>query len=1189
MAILAASLFATQIGTARPSATRSKTIAAVWLLGIPWALSIPFARGACDSALSNRPALFEATVELSAEGKWQSEVTVPAAMEIVVIAREEGVDATLEASTSAQRIIRAATPIARAGTVHARLTADRAAALSLALLGKSASGSRGRVAIRVLSLGSPGQNDACVDIQRQLSAADAAYAAGQAVTKAQMPDGGVKVDARKSYRTAADGYLAVARKLDSLKQSLPLAQALHAAAAVLYDDLFDWEAARSWAETAADRYASADEPYGRARAQAIGAAALMEIALTLPASHAPGGVTMAGSLAQARRTLGSLAAFHATRHERLDQALAQNNIGLAYYYEGRNNEAIGAYRRALALFEQSGQDLWRKIALQNIALADYEIGRVTDAIAQYERVLQLISAGDDPALVAATLDNSARANWVGGNIDVALSEFSRALQIEHSMQNAREQARTLHSIGAVYESIGEYDLALDFDRQALALLTVQLDARGRTASLRSTANLLRALGHPGDALAMHDEALSLATTPITRAQIQLQRVRDLVALGRPAEAREQVASVLNDSAHNSAYIRAQARLERAKIDLAKDAAALPPAPPTARATALALHRTKPEADLRAAIAVFRSSDAPVDEFTAWMSLAGSQFQRGAETEALRSVDEALSLAEEVRLQSANPELRASLLRPLRPAFDLKIAILAHRYFDQTPAGRDTRSGDASREGIALRALATSESARSRVLRDFQRYNVNSAGVSPKLLEQRQAIYRELAERHFQLESRRDRVAESDARIVAIRSDIATLRAQLDSTEAQVNAAAAKQTAAHPELSLEKLQAIPQDTAIVEYWLGNEQALAWVLTREHLKMVDLGPAREIVKAARAFHSSLRGFGVVPITARLSDSEKLSSLVIQPVIDLIGTTRAVVTAPDDALHYVPFAALRAHGSFLVEQHDLATAPSIRMLLEADRGDHANPQPSAGMLLLADPVYGRDDARFQGQLNAMTRSQTGDEAVARPPSRDTRDADSGTPLPRLAGTAREAALIASLLPPGQVDRLEGFAASKERFLQSHPERYRYIHIASHATMNAEVPELSALLLSSYTAEGRPVDGKVLGADIMTLQLNADLVVLSACDTALGKNVAGEGLMGLRYVALARGAHSVVSSLWEVPDMAAANLMDGFYRSLMRSKVPIDVALSQAMRGMITGGQSDPALWAAFTATVADVPAHR
>jgi CHAT domain-containing protein len=233
----------------------------------------------------------------------------------------------------------------------------------------------------------------------------------------------------------------------------------------------------------------------------------------------------------------------------------------------------------------------------------------------------------------------------------------------------------------------------------------------------------------------------------------------------------------------------------------------------------------------------------------------------------------------------------------------------------------------------------------------------------------------------------------------------------------------------------------------------------------------------------------------------------------------------------------------------------------------------------LLLADPVYARDDTRFVAQ--SALRQQA-------PVSRDsssllTRGAGAGAQLSRLPGTAREAALIASLLPAGQVERLEGFAASKERFLHSHPERYRYIHIASHATVNADVPELSALLLSAYSIEGQPVDGRVLAADIMTLQLNADLVVLSACDTALGKSVAGEGLMGLRYVALARGARSVVSSLWEVPDVAATRLMDGFYRALMTSQVPVAASLSKAMRGVISSGLPDPAQWAAFTATTA------
>src|SRR5262249_44894276 len=147
-------------------------------------------------------------------------------------------------------------------------------------------------------------------------------------------------------------------------------------------------------------------------------------------------------------------------------------------------------------------------------------------------------------------------------------------------------------------------------------------------------------------------------------------------------------------------------------------------------------------------------------------------------------------------------------------------------------------------------------------------------------------------------------------------------------------------------------------------------------------------------------------------------------------------------------------------------------------------------------------------------------------------------GVHLPRLPGAAKEAAAIAALMPPDSIDRLDGFEANRERFLASRLNEYRLIHIASHATMDSEIPQASALILSTLNASGQPMDGRVLGADIMGLRLHADTVVLSACDTALGKNVAGEGLIGLQYAVLARGARSVISSLWPAIDQVTAEL---------------------------------------------------
>src|SRR5262249_913352 len=146
----------------------------------------------------------------------------------------------------------------------------------------------------------------------------------------------------------------------------------------------------------------------------------------------------------------------------------------------------------------------------------------------------------------------------------------------------------------------------------------------------------------------------------------------------------------------------------------------------------------------------------------------------------------------------------------------------------------------------------------------------------------------------------------------------------------------------------------------------------------------------------------------------------------------------------------------------------------------------------------------------------------------------------------------------------RMEGLTATRERFLGSSLSSYRFIHVASHAVADAEIPQLSALVLSTVDARGAPVDGEVLAADLVTIHLNPDTVGLSGCETALGKNVAGEGLMGLRYVMLARGARSVVSTFWPVLDQTSPDLMRRFYASRLDGHSSVVAALGTAMRSM-------------------------
>jgi len=159
--------------------------------------------------------------------------------------------------------------------------------------------------------------------------------------------------------------------------------------------------------------------------------------------------------------------------------------------------------------------------------------------------------------------------------------------------------------------------------------------------------------------------------------------------------------------------------------------------------------------------------------------------------------------------------------------------------------------------------------------------------------------------------------------------------------------------------------------------------------------------------------------------------------------------------------------------------------------------------------------------------------------------------------------------------IDRLDGFAASRDRFLTSGLDRYRLIHVASHATTDSEIPQASALILSTVNGSGKEIDGRVLAADFVGVRLRADTVVLSACDTALGKRVAGEGLIGLQYVVLARARGRLCPPCAAI-DQVTATVMVKFYSVLLKQHATVISAWSAASRAALEGPYADPGMWA-------------
>jgi CHAT domain-containing protein/Tfp pilus assembly protein PilF len=1109
------------------------------------------AAAGCQPMITDRPPIFEMTFDVRSGERIQHKVLLPPDTSVLVLAREQGLDARLEVQRDAEVIAVADSPIFRMGTQRAAFRTIRHAQYFLQIIGKEHGSSRGQVEVRAVALDRNAELERCVVIQRALAAADAQFASGQSVTLASKPASAT--DAASAYKSSAQGYAAVATALRPTGPSAMLAEAQHAEASALYWGVQDWEGSCMAAERAVRSYEAIGADYPAAKARALIAAALME---TGPATRITCGAApqlpTESRLDRIRRLLMSAAAFHAARNESYDQALVLNDLGLALSMADEFNQALVAFEQARELYEQTGVTQKQAQVLQNIAWTQYGLGRLSAALPLYSRALQLMQPEQDPTLYAATLNNSALAHTFAGDHDAALRELSTALTVSRAVQDKWWQVTILDNIGLVYDRIGDKDLALDFYSQSLTLGDAALSSNGRRRTLSKLANILRDKGDYARALAARKEALSLASSPSSRSIVSVQLAADYRAAGNFDEATKVLQAALAETdPPPSNFARALGLVERGEVASAQG------------------RLVQAEQAYREAIRIFRTLDVPEREFSASLGLARVLHRRGTVDRALQELDRTLHLAEELRLQSANPELRAQLLETSRPAFDLKISILADRYFAETR--------EPHRNQLALEALRTAEQARARALGDFARLDMSAPGTSPQLLQQRQTIYSELSSRRQRLEGLLESLPPTHPRIAPIRVDIATLRQHLNDIDAQL-AAASVRPVADTAFTLDTGN-MPDDVAIVEYWLGQQRALCWTMTRDGITLSDLGSSAAVTDKALALHTSLRDLISLPTQERVARARRLHEAVFTPIEAQVSGRRSLTVVADGALHYVPFAVLQAgagtQARFVIQDHDVAVAPSARALLQ--RTADAASTSATRMLLVADPIYGKDDARVatNGAATPTGKRRTGKGILG-----IFRGASNAGSLQRLPGTAAEATAIRALFSPSEVDALEGAAATRTGFLATDFRRYRFIHIASHAVADAEIPQLSALILSTVDQQGKVINGRVLAADLLNVRFNAELLVMSGCETALGKNVAGEGLIGLQYLMLARGARVVVSSLWAVPDRETAQLMSRFYAASLRGGSSPRRALSDAMRSMVAE-KSDPGIWSAFSLT--------
>ena len=598
--------------------------------------------------------------------------------------------------------------------------------------------------------------------------------------------------------------------------------------------------------------------------------------------------------------------------------------------------------------------------------------------------------------------------------------------------------------------------------------------------------------------------------------------------------------------------------------------------------------------LQPALTVARALKDPEAETMTLIGLARVARDRGELRQARALAEETAARIESVRSQMFGRQSRAAYFASAQTASELHVDILMRMHKAAPSAGYDAFALDSSerRRARGLLELLTEAGMDVR------------AGVDPKLVQRERALERQLstlADSRLQLQSR----TQTPETVASLERDITRVEQERERVEIEIRSTSPRYTAvAHPEpLATRDIQRnlLDNDTLLLEFLLGEERSYVWALSRGSLVSRELPKRTDVEAAARAVLDLLTSQRPSAAAGnQLSEaSRRLSQMVLAPVATELRGRRLVIVA-DGVLQYVPFAMLpsplasaRATGPQsvnrsrppLIVNHEIVTLPSASTLAVIRRELARRTPARDGIAVIADPVFSAGDERL---TSTAATGAAAPAAIAGPENTrllahlaGTATAKGAPPFaPRLPFTRQEADRILGVRPDTSNLKAVDFTASKAMVTSGRLATYRYVHFATHGYLDAEWPGFSSLVLSTVDEKGQPQDGFLRANDIYNLNLPAEVVVLSACQSGLGKEIKGEGLVGLTRGFMYAGAARIVVSLWSVSDEGTAELMTKFYKNMLQGKQRPAAALRAAQIEMSRDPRwRSPYYWAAFT----------
>lgn len=808
-------------------------------------------------------------------------------------------------------------------------------------------------------------------------------------------------------------------------------------------------------------------------------------------------------------------------------ALGEESLARAevLYYSVAFQTSEGFYSQARSSFAESGNREREAWALVHWGYARLE-ANPKEASKLAQQSLQISSSLHDQYGIAQARQALGISAAVQSQFETAQCNSAQALIVFHQLPDKDNEGIVLNNMGKVSREMGEPEASLGYYRRARLSFAAVHDYLGEADAITGIAAALSAMGQYRLLPPLYQQKRRLAEkakNDILLASV-LANQADLHErnheLAKAEELYRRSAAIYQSSKYPRGESNALLSLAHLQIEQHRDAEAI-----STLEDARVLKRKNGDQEGLAKIG---------------FEIAYIHRRMGKLEEALADIEGTIRIIESQRLQIANFDSRADYFAAVHQYYSLYIQVLMalHKLHPQ--------------QDFAQRAFEASERSKVRSLLDLLTVSSQNSPCEELL------------------------------------KPINEKPSLADSPPAE-----AAGSAPSAVLGLQQIQAeIQDDDIILEYALGDESSYLWTVERNQIVSWELPASTRLEELVKSFLHSLilpqprKDETASDYARRIGKARQAYKAVAAQLSRLLighlslPAEKRLLIVPDAFLQSIPFSALPLPetgkaNAVLLDQHEIVVLPSASALGALRKTTGTRLPPTAGIAVLADPIFGPHEAESRSGSDSADRQRL----RSRQPvlSRALRDVHGSDDIPPLPGSREEAESIKKIFGK-EVQLAVGYDANRKSVLDGFLAPYRVVHFATHGIIDTRHPEMSGLVLSLFNKQGRMQDGYLRLGDVYKLKLSADLVVLSSCESALGKELGSEGIIGLPRGFLYAGAKSVISSLWKVDDQASKELMNVFYSELHDRKSPA-AALRRAQSALASDPYwSNPYYWAAF-----------